>query len=373
MKCLPNPWLRPFGLGPLGLDKLWKVQAAEKSKRYPLLMLGDHDRYGDTYAQWGSLFYVVLTRDPRNLRAILSKNFKGRFGPYFSTERFTSVLMPIPDYDIGIVRRGCVAPLLGDSIFTQDGPRWEQSRRQLAPLLQRSNVLDLEIVEKHFERLLSRISLSPNASGDEASSGNVNLKDALFDLSLNIAIEFLLGDPTNVSFEEKAGESLHWSKPFADELNTAFHWVSKRERLKFFYWIVDGREFRRSCRICRDMTEYAIRKLLDNLKNEDIGKGSNAALAPLLRDSIDVEAIRDTFLTLLLAGRDTTGSLLCWIFYALSREPDIFTLLKSETEELLGPGRTRKPTRSDLGRMKNLDFFISESMSCVYVQIKASY
>ena len=71
MKCLPSKWFPPFGL-----DKLAKVIRAEKSKTYPLLMLEDHELYGDTYAQWGGPVYTIITRDPRNLREFLSRQFK---------------------------------------------------------------------------------------------------------------------------------------------------------------------------------------------------------------------------------------------------------------------------------------------------------
>jgi len=67
---LPNKWFPPFGL-----DKLAKVIQAEKTKTYPLLMLTEHEKYGDTYAQWGGTIYTVITRDPENIRAMLSTDF----------------------------------------------------------------------------------------------------------------------------------------------------------------------------------------------------------------------------------------------------------------------------------------------------------
>ena len=67
----------------MGLDKLQKVMDSEKSNTYPLLMLGDHEKYGDTYSQWnGGIFYTILTRDPRNLRVFLSRQFKSNSRPF---------------------------------------------------------------------------------------------------------------------------------------------------------------------------------------------------------------------------------------------------------------------------------------------------
>jgi len=70
-KHLPNSWLLP-----LGLDKLGKVIEAEKTRTYPLLMQHDHEKYGDTYSQSAGGAYVIITRDPRNVREMLSKQPK---------------------------------------------------------------------------------------------------------------------------------------------------------------------------------------------------------------------------------------------------------------------------------------------------------
>lgn len=75
LKCLPNKWFPPFGL-----DKLRKVVEAERAKAYPLFMLEDHEKHGDTYCQWGGPMYTVITRDPRNIREMLSRQFKSTGG-----------------------------------------------------------------------------------------------------------------------------------------------------------------------------------------------------------------------------------------------------------------------------------------------------
>ena len=73
LRCLPNKWFPPFGL-----DKLRNVIQAEATRTYPLLMLRDHENFGDTYAQWGGSMYTVITRDILNIRAVLSGQFKCR-------------------------------------------------------------------------------------------------------------------------------------------------------------------------------------------------------------------------------------------------------------------------------------------------------
>jgi cytochrome P450 len=97
------------------------------------------------------------------------------------------------------------------------------------------------------------------------------------------------------------------------------------------------------------------------IKDEDQSKESYVALKPLFREQAHGGLIRDQFLNLLLAGRDTSGSLLCWTFYSLSREPDLVRSLKAEIASILGPGSKRPPTKSELNKMAKLDQLITES------------
>ena len=230
----------------------------------------------------------------------------------------------------------------------------------MAPLVQRPTLPDLELIERHFQKLLSKISPSYE-SADPSQDSYLDLKEPLFDLSLELTTEFLLGEPEDWSAEEEKVETSIWANAFAKEFKTAFSWISKRERLKGFYWMIDSREFRGSCRAARRIVDQVIERSMQAIKEEHMSAESYIALEPLLRDQANVGLIRDQFLNLLLAGRDTSGSLLCWMFYALSREPELVKSLKAEMTSLLGPDKTRKPTKNDLNKMTLLDQFISES------------
>ncbi|KAI9667950.1 MAG: Protein kinase alk2 [Bathelium mastoideum] len=306
-------------------------------------MLGDHEKYGDTYAQWGGPIYTILTRDPQNIRAILSGKFK--------------------NFEIGAGRHGCVTPLLGDGIFTQDGPKWEHSRKLLAPLIQRSTLPDLKLIEKHYQRLLTKIADASGLTERRSDHGPVNLKGPLFELSLEITTEFLLGELADSIVEDSTGGTSVWADAFAQEFNTAFRWIAKRERLKSFYWMINSKEFKDSCASARKLVEQMIHRSIEAFEGRSKSKETYIALAPLLQDDANVAVARDQFLNLLLAGRDTNGSLLCWIFYSLSRDPKLFKLLKEEVAAVLET--MRQPTKSDLARMTQLDHFITESMSSI--------
>ncbi|QIW97932.1 hypothetical protein AMS68_003450 [Peltaster fructicola] len=322
-KCLPNKWFPP-----LGLDKLDKVIAAEKTRTYPLLMLQEHETHGDTYTQYGGGVFTVITRDPRNIREVLSRQFKS--------------------FDIGHARHGCVMPLLGDGIFTQDGEKWSRSRKQLAPLVQRPSLPDLQLIERHFQRLLTKI---------EAKAGQtMDMKDYLFDLSLELTTEFLLGEVP----ADGGSQASSWLTSLVVELNTAFAWIARRERLKVFYWLVDGFQFRRSCSAAQRIVADLVAKAAKDVRAS--GEDSYVAFAPLLQQGSNQDNIRDQVLNLLLAGRDTSGVLLCWIFYVLGRDSNLVKILKTEILATLTEDKTRCPSKHELNGMKKLDNFITETL-----------
>lgn len=103
------------------------------------------------------------------------------------------------------------------------------------------------------------------------------------------------------------------------------------------------------------------REAIHNGKDE----GQQFAFAELLQENTDPVFVKDQFLNLLLAGRDTSAALLCWIFYILGREQGVLRQLKEELTTYLGTDKNRLPTRAVLNQMTALDNFICESKSLI--------
>ena len=264
-------------------------------------------------------------------------------------------------FEVGSGRHGCVQPLLGNGIFTQDGEAWEASRKLLAPMIQRPTLPDLKLFERGFQQL--QASMSSAARHESTATGfDIDIKERLLDLSLKMITEFLLGvgaDPGTT-----ASDSTDWMDEFAAQFNTAFAWISKRERFKIFYWMVDGIEFRKSCSAAKRLVDELICRAMELRKTEKLGSASSetyVALEPLLRHEQDPKPIRDQYMNLILAGKDSSGALLSWVFYALAREPLLVTELVEEIECMLGPDETRRPDKTELNAMLKLDRFVCES------------
>lgn len=67
--------------------------------------------------------------------------------------------------------------------------------------------------------------------------------------------------------------------------------------------------------------------------------------------------IRDELLNILLAGRDTTASLMSWTWYILARRPDVFEKLRAEVSRI----GTGLPAFEQMREMKYLQYVLNES------------
>lgn len=115
---------------------------------------------------------VIITDDPENIKAILTSQFAdfGK-GELFHREW----------YDF-----------LGDSIFTTDGDMWAASRHLIRPMFVRDRLVDMEIFEKHVQKLISYL-----AGPSPQDSRVVDVGPLFFRYTLDAATEYLLGKGTD--------------------------------------------------------------------------------------------------------------------------------------------------------------------------------
>lgn len=254
------------------------------------------------FTLWGSTLQhrflgveALGTIEPQNLQAILSTNFT--------------------HWSMGS-REKVMGPLFGRGIFTQSGPSWkhlrEASRAQLAS--RRCN--ECQIFEAPIERFLDSLS---------RTKGPIDIHPKILNLTLDITLSMLFEeDTTNDPVPQE----------FSDAFNDAQFILAKRLRLQEFYWIVNGRNLRRSCKI--------VREYIDKLVYQ---RGTKLDCDPIL--------LRDQIINLLVAGRDTTASLITWTLFLLVRHPVELKKLQKELQESF-------PDDSRINRAK--------LRSCLYLQ-----
>lgn len=293
------------------------------------------DRYnshGHTLAAKELLHSLILTIEPQNLKTILSTNFQ--------------------DYGIGH-RLRAFGPLLGKGIFDTDGDHWASSRALMRPNFTRDQVADLTSFETLIQDLFA---LLPRDGVTE-----VDLQDLFFRYTIDSATEFLFGQSVG---------SLKMTDPselgFAQAFNRALNAIIIRATLGPLSMFYRDRKADECNRICRD---FAMRFVEEALHAVESGKGfSERDRRPdtkrqkyifsheLAWRTPDKHRILDELMNILLAGRDTTASLLSNLFFMLAKHPAIWDKLRREVAGLHG----RIPTYEELRGLKYVQCCINE-------------
>lgn len=223
----------------------------------------------------------ILT-DPLNINAVLNTHFD--------------------DYVLGSRSDGLRA-LLGEGIFTQDGPAWKHSRELLRKQFARLRDAGLEPLNPHIHELLANIQAAKESSPD----GIVDLQPLFFEYTLGTTTDLLFGEPHN-SLPKSDRNSLR------DNFDSASLVSAIRLRLADLFWIYTPTSFRRSCKSVQDWGSFFANKAIDYLEEhgEQAASEKYPFIVDLWRDMQDRDLVRDQLLHVLIAGRDTTACLLSW-------------------------------------------------------------
>ncbi|GAM86299.1 hypothetical protein ANO11243_043110 [Dothideomycetidae sp. 11243] len=256
----------------------------------------------------------VFTIEPENLKTVLSLKFK--------------------DYSLGI--------------FTNNGAEWTHSREMLRPNFARDRVRDLDSFESHVKELMENI---------PTDGSEIDLCDLFFRLTMDASTELLFGESTRTlsSRTEQASGA-----EFALAFNRAqdfMSWLIRYGRFKIF---LSHGQFKKDTKVIHDFVDKYVdkglarrEKILSEPKSDHY-----LFLDEIVRQTTDRYRIRSELLNILLAGRDTTASLLSNVWWTLARNPQMYARLRQEVSTLDG----RQPTFDELREMKFLQAVLKESL-----------
>ncbi|KAK5135139.1 hypothetical protein LTR08_005525 [Meristemomyces frigidus] len=309
--------------GFFGLKTIRSMQAADKGKMFPDLLVTRQDRMNQTMGRICPTFKgnmlgqtVYFTSDPRNVQAMLATQFG--------------------DFDLGPSRRNNMMPTLGDGIFVQDGKAWEHSRALLRPNFVRDQISDLELEERHVQNLMKRL-----RPGQDGWTAETEIQTLFFRLTIDSATEFLFGESVDSQLAEadsvsteKSGKGEKDEREFSRAFDNAQMHLAKRFRFADMYWLHNPKEFRDDNKIVNDFVKHyvdlALKKGSEEKKAEEgHGKEKYVFLEALAEQTRDPKELAAQMLNILLAGRDTTASLLSWFVHQLLRHPEVFEKLRS--------------------------------------------
>lgn len=194
-----------------------------------------------------------------------------------------------------------------------------------------------------------------------------DIQTIFFRLTIDSATEFLFGE----SVESQLGALQGLQRPedsFAYFFDKSQWVAAQRSRFEKFAFVVDNKETRFSDKQVHDFVDKFVHKALRSVQNEkvpgDEEKGSKYVfldgLVAATRDPIE---LRSQLLNILLAGRDTTASLLSWTTLMLARHPEVFRKLRETIISEFGTySSPRNITFATLKSCQYLQYCMNESL-----------
>ncbi|EME45917.1 hypothetical protein DOTSEDRAFT_70063 [Dothistroma septosporum NZE10] len=313
-----------------GIDLFLENIKALKEHRLLELAYGRFTKTGINTMQFTALGrHLHMTIEPENLKTIQAIDQK--------------------KWGLGERRKVGFMPLLGVGIFTTDGAEWQHSRDMLRPNFVRSQVGDLATFEKHVSNLIAAV---------PAGGTTVDLSELFFRLTIDSATEFLFGEST----ESLTRDS---SEGFAEAFTYSQDFIANRSRWGAWAMLFKANDrFEKDKKFVHDFVDYFVQKGLAK-RSQKLAEKSRADVSgryvfmdELVKQTTDPIRIRSELLNILLAGRDTTASLLTNAWFILSKRPDIWTKLQADVASLNGA----KPTFEQLKDLKYLKALLNESL-----------
>lgn len=295
---------------PLGLDMVRAGLQADKDQRTPDFVTERFQKMG-RYTFRISILGTsnLITAEPKNVQAVLATQFS--------------------DFVMGRARKTNLKLILGRSIFAVDGAAWHSARETVRPLFARDNIANLEMLESHFQTLLACIE-QPGID-TEGWAKSISLAALFPRLTIDSATELFLGHSTHSLKSRLQGE------PTKHNFDGAFEQVlallSVRMRLRSLYWLYGNNKLAQCMTVLNAFVDDAIRAAD---ADTDTKRSKYDFLNALRARCQDQAEVREQFLGMLAAGRDTTASLMSWVFYCLVRDPRVFAKLRAIVIEEFG-------------------------------------
>ena len=183
----------------------------------------------------------------------------------------------------------------------------------------------------------------------------VDLSELFFRLTMDSATELLFGESTDSLTKNSAGG-------FAVAFGNGQNFIANESRWgRWAKLFPANKSFEKDRTYVHDFVDYYVDKGLakrNELLSEKTPSGRYVFIDELVRQTTDRVRIRSELLNILLAGRDTTASLLTNVWYTLSKRPDIWAKLQDEIAELDGG----KPSFEQMKNLKYLKALLNESL-----------
>ena len=192
-------------------------------------------------------------------------------------------------------------------------------------------------------------------------TATTDIQTIFFRLTIDSATEFLFGE----SVESQLGALHNLNRPedsFAAYFDKS-QWVcAQRSRFEKLSFLAENKETKFSDKQVHDFVDKVVSNALSAAQSEKKDeKSSYVFLEALLQVTRDPIELRSQLLNILLAGRDTTASLLSWTTLMLARNPEVFTKLRETIISTFGTySNPQNITFSALKSCQYLQYIMNE-------------
>ncbi|KAF2630174.1 cytochrome P450 52A12 [Macroventuria anomochaeta] len=351
--CEPAYQFRLFDIQ--GIRNVLRIIAADKKSRVPEHVkervdnaCADEGKNITTFGQKILGTRTAFTVDPMNIQAVLATQFK--------------------DFGLGETRNESFAPLLGKGIFSTDGAEWQHARNLLRPQFAREQVSDLDLEEEHVKNLMRVLPINKDGWTDV-----IDIQPLFFRLTIDSATEFLFGESVdsqlaNLSDYTSSRPPMPVNeKDFAISFDQSQAAVAMAARMGELWWLAFDKNFRRHRDICWQFIDHYVQKALAkekiSEKETSNGKQKYVFLDALAESTQDPIELRSHMISILLAGRDTTASLLSFVYTLLIKHPEVYRKLRAIVLENFGTyNNPRNITFASLKSCNYLQWVLNETL-----------
>ncbi|KAF8646030.1 hypothetical protein AX16_007455 [Volvariella volvacea WC 439] len=261
---------------------------------------------------------------------------------------------------------------LGEGIFNRDDEKWKLHRSIARPFFARERISDFDVFEKYTSRTLNI--LSSTARMGEACEA----QDLYSRFSLDAASEFLFGQnldtlsasrpiPGKTALGPKGSATDDSWGAFTLAFESAQQNITTRARIGRLWPLLElfGDKNVPHAKVIREWVDPLVQQaMLDYANHKAAGVTSPLSdknfLQHLVESTEDPVLIRDQLLSMLLASRDTTATVLTYVTYFMALYPDVTKRLRDEV--ISAVGTQTAPTYEQLRSMKYLRAVLNETL-----------
>lgn len=233
----------------------------------------------------------------------------------------------------------------------------------LRPQFTRDQISDLSLEEVHVQNAFNVMPPVNDQGWTE-----VDIQTIFFRLTLDSATELLFGESCKSQLValDNANNDKEFSArgtDFGTNFDRGQWYLSQRVRTPFLKFLYNGDEFKNCCKEVHRFVDQCVERALRETSKKKLDAEGNPIdgehyvfLHAMAAETQDPLELRAQLLNVLLAGRDTTASLLSWTMMLLARHPEKFQRLRRDIIETFG----------DYENPRNLTF--ANLKACTYLQ-----